>query len=327
MFKIFGIPEQLSNKLLKLVSLISVLIFIVSMVNGEFYVNFDPSTGSTFQPFTGALVPYGNYCNIRHNHVMCHFGDELGKDCKGEAVHVPITNRERHLILYQHNMWRNKVAGGDYANDKIQVFGISGEMFELTWDYELEILAQRWANQCIPYHYDANRDTFQYNVAQNVYSGCFYGHYDLDAEYILKFWGEDQIKHMTLEAWRGKANRLFPEVNQVINLVWSDIRRMGCARRLMKVSDRPEYRIYFVCNYSPAGNLREKYPYFKRDKPCKKCLCLHPYPNLCVADSPRFTLVVGQKKQLDRVESGANSTTAFLQFLLPLAFLLIHALM
>ncbi|XP_022206491.2 venom allergen 5 [Nilaparvata lugens] len=258
-------------------------------------------------------IPHGDYCKIRWNHVMCVYtSDKVSKDCNGPVVEAPMTNKDRHTILLEHNLFRDKVASRYYGNPTS--FGSSGEMYEMTWDYELEMLAQRWADQCKPYEFDHNRDTWRWAVNQNVYTGCFKNHYDLRTDYILEHWGPREIPLMDVKKWRGERNRLEPEVHQVLNLVWHNTKFIGCGRRLInttKANDKVKsYMMYFVCNYAPSGQFRFKRPYWHRPRgTCTSCLCLHPYPNLCAAASPVNSMIHGTKRAAssrEEIESAAE---------------------
>lgn len=68
-----------------------------------------------------------------------------------------MTNRERNEVLILQNNYRERVALG------LETFGKSGplpkasNMRKMLWDKELELMAQRWADQCIA-EFDACRD-------------------------------------------------------------------------------------------------------------------------------------------------------------------------
>uniref|UniRef100_A0A0A9WMA7 Venom allergen 3 n=1 Tax=Lygus hesperus TaxID=30085 RepID=A0A0A9WMA7_LYGHE len=95
----------------------------------------------------------------------------------------------RSLILNWHNDLRDEVAGGALGKT-------ASNMRILSWDFELEQVATRWAHQCLRSK-DACRSTEHYQkVGQNV--GWVTSHVDSDpppTEMILKQWAETKRQY------------------------------------------------------------------------------------------------------------------------------------
>jgi hypothetical protein len=68
------------------------------------------TTPPTFDPTT--VKPASEYCNLCTNHTVCINNGNWYSACPPDRKIVPISNAVRDSILYAHNYYRNKVAGG-----------------------------------------------------------------------------------------------------------------------------------------------------------------------------------------------------------------------
>lgn len=98
------------------------------------------------------------------DNTMCKYTG-MGSKCSGGVCARGLTQDEKDLVLKKHNDLRRKVAKGQQAGQPS-----ASNMNELVWDNELEMVAQRWTDQCTGGH-DKNRKTPNYaSVGQNYAS-------------------------------------------------------------------------------------------------------------------------------------------------------------
>ncbi|XP_012524131.1 venom allergen 3 [Monomorium pharaonis] len=103
-----------------------------------------------------------NYCNMEsceknNDHTMCKYPSSTpGKSCL-QYNNLGFNNVERQAIVKKHNELRQKVASGQEKRGNPGPQPKAVKMSNLTWDKELETIAQRWANQC-DFNHDGYRD-------------------------------------------------------------------------------------------------------------------------------------------------------------------------
>ncbi|CAG9841210.1 unnamed protein product [Diabrotica balteata] len=128
-----------------------------------------------------------DYCSLsclqgKYQHTVCMRKKEQcgkGPKCPSNFRQVALTDEMRRLILDHHNALRNKVATGQ---EKIGNQPPASNMRALSWNKELEYIAQCWTNNC-EYKHDDCRKTEKWGaVGQNlaIQAGYNFGHKDLD---------------------------------------------------------------------------------------------------------------------------------------------------
>ena len=60
-------------------------------------------------------------------------------------------------------------------------------MLEMTWDNELELIAQRWADQC-NFGHDTERRVARFSVGQNVYEASDFNEGPLNLQRAIDSW-------------------------------------------------------------------------------------------------------------------------------------------
>ena len=79
-----------------------------------------------------------------------------------------MTNGDKNVIVSLHNKLRSQVALGQEFRGVAGAQPPASNMLEMSWDDELAVVAQRWADQC-QFGHDSVRDVGRFKVGQNVY--------------------------------------------------------------------------------------------------------------------------------------------------------------
>ncbi|XP_067209491.1 venom allergen 3-like isoform X2 [Linepithema humile] len=199
-----------------------------------------------------------NYCNITlcqnaHNlQTMCMYRSSTpGPKCV-QWSNQGLTDAERSAIVLKHNQLRQNVALGKERRGRNGPQPAAVHMPNLSWDNELETIAQRWANQCIMGH-DSCRNVERFNVGQNIAWISSTDENKSTLEQIIQFWYNevDKFDKNLISAYRDKDGDVISHYTQ---LVWANTTKVGCGRIKFKHGDWNKH--YLVCNYGPTGNVR-----------------------------------------------------------------------
>jgi uncharacterized protein YkwD len=157
--------------------------------------------------------------------------------------------------LAAHNALRQSVAQAESLR-----LGGTVVIPDLTWDPDLAILAQSWADfrvgQVPPYH---RPDDQRPGIGENLYW----------------WWNSpeepDQSPTAAVQSWASEQQYYDYDSNtcaapdgascgHYTQLVWSATERVGCGRAVWTTEDGQNHVIW-VCNYGPAGNIIGERPY------------------------------------------------------------------
>lgn len=86
-----------------------------------------------------------------------------------------------------HNRHRSRVAQGREGRGSPGPQKPASNMLELTWDNELELIAQRWADQC-DFGHDSERSVNRFSVGQNVYEASEFNEGPMDLKRAIDGW-------------------------------------------------------------------------------------------------------------------------------------------
>ncbi|XP_018322782.1 venom allergen 3-like [Agrilus planipennis] len=213
------------------------------------------------------------FCNDKSIHTACKYRPcEPGPACGELYQPQPMDKLMRAFVLDLHNRIRSSLALGE---DK-RIIGTIANMNILTYDFELEYIAECWVNRCFENHlkpHDECRKTYLFpsNTGQNLchliqpkFSDGYMRNGEIERCIDFTFFSGDRtIGHFT-------------------QLVWADAIHVGCAR--VKYGSGSFAQFLFCCNYGPMGNIVGKSVY-KIGKPCSKCKrrnrCDDKYEGLC----------------------------------------------
>ncbi|NWI54398.1 PI16 inhibitor, partial [Calyptomena viridis] len=165
-----------------------------------------------------------------------------------------LSEAEKKIILDEHNKYRSQVSPPARA------------MMKMTWDKELEDLAQSYAEKCI---WDHNKDRGQ--RGENLFVMAP----NLDLEFAVKDWNGEK-KFYNLAKSLCVPGQTCDNYKQV---VWADTQHIGCGANFCEKIEgiETENMHLLVCNYYPPGNLNGRKPYWQGHS-CTQC----PEGTVCV---------------------------------------------
>ncbi|XP_044763287.1 venom allergen 5-like [Coccinella septempunctata] len=205
-----------------------------------------------------ALVSSGpsfNYCSLKCRgdiHTVCARRHRCGPVSGCNPIEPTVEFRE--FMVKEHNELRNKIASGSdgsqYSNKGAK------NMNAVSYDLELEYIAQCWANVCHTLEHDKCRNSKRFPCGQNIYWGS---NSNETKDAVRAWYGE--IQYMTNPAWIDKLARpgepnAYPNDKKMrghfTQVVWAKTKYIGCARvRYGKNNIESQ----LICNYGPAGNF------------------------------------------------------------------------
>lgn len=195
--------------------------------------------------------PTTNYCTItcrREKHTVCKRRHNCSpvKGCQ----YIEPTVEFRELMVKQHNELRNKIASGGDGSQ----YGNKGakNMNAVSYDMEMEYIAQCWANTCRTLEHDKCRSSKRFSCGQNIY----WGSNTNETTHGVQAW-YNEIQYMTNPAWIDKLDpNSYPndkkQRGHFTQLIWADNKYIGCARVRYGKDHR---QTQLICNYGPAGNV------------------------------------------------------------------------
>ncbi|KYN39541.1 Venom allergen 3 [Trachymyrmex septentrionalis] len=196
-------------------------------------------------------------CKIKGPHTMCTYtSSKPSATCK-QVNKVGVTDEDIDTILTVHNKLRQKVASGkEYrGNPGPQPKAVS--MPKLSWNKELANIGQRWANQCI-YNHDACRDIDKFQVGQNIAQSYSSKENNSTIQNFIEDVWYDEVKNFDAN----KVDQPFEmqvETGHYTQIVWATTTEIGCG--FIKYKDTAWHRSCMVCNYGPAGNIKNERMY------------------------------------------------------------------
>ncbi|XP_032452574.1 venom allergen 3 homolog [Nasonia vitripennis] len=168
---------------------------------------------------------------------------------------------EKRKVLNFHNEMRQKVARGHEQRGNPEPQPAATNMPQLTWDDELEEMAQQWANHCDLENHDS---CLPKGVGQNMASRGTAGNVNsIDVKYLLKDWYNEVDLFNSNEV----ASFVFHEdpkkiIGHYTQMLWAKTTKIGCGAIKFKEG---EFNTFFlVCNYRVAGNCPGEPVYQRR---------------------------------------------------------------
>lgn len=141
-----------------------------------------------------------------------------------------LTETEKRQLLYEHNKWRKYV-------------GVA----PLRWNYYLEKMAQEWADK-LSSQYGCRMIHSKTNYGENIY----WANYASTPTEVVNKWASERF-YYDYSTNSCKAGKTCGHYTQII---WQDTTEIGCGRAICKNMEE-----IWVCNYNPAGNIKNKKPY------------------------------------------------------------------
>merc|ERR1711872_819313 len=213
-----------------------------------------------------------DYCAVDPKHTMCLYQGPSA-ECTANTFSRVFTPVGQDAILSALNEVRRTLAHGQQWGQPP-----AANMKKVTWDKELAIIAQRWADQC-KYKHDKKRNTLDKTyVGQNIRKAAFTAQEGYDGSK-----DEDEINETAGDAvydWYDEVE--FPgfhakDINpfhmehgrgHYTQTAWADTNKVGCGYTHYK--NGQWFETLIVCNFSPGGNMGGA-PMYLEGEACSLC--------------------------------------------------------
>ncbi|KAK5644233.1 hypothetical protein RI129_008078 [Pyrocoelia pectoralis] len=211
------------------------------------------------------------------NHTVCERGvNKCGPApiCGSNFKVVKLTDKLRQMILNFHNALRCRVALGKETRGKQPP---AKNMRVMTYDKELEFIAQCWANACdgTSLKHDKCRRTKKHeHNGQNlgyINSSANNINITLAMQQLIMHWYNEVALYNS--EWIYDTQDRGVKVGHYTQMVWADTHKIGCGAvhyTVNKSDGSKWYEFLFVCNYGPGGNYLGE-PVYKPGTPGSGC--------------------------------------------------------
>merc|ERR1719322_1601094 len=223
------------------------------------------------------LDDFKEICQKTPEHDMCkkhgsHYHCPSNPD---EFLEKPFTDDQKAEMLYFTNEKRSLIANGTENETG------ASNMREITWDKCLEIVAQRWADQCVNGHdHIEERECPGFNdVGQNIkMNWSTKKDTPLKIEKAVNSWYKEKKDFDEMPNDDRVSNFQFqeyPAIGHYTQLVWADTYKVGCGASWFKDGSKSKsgkfwYKTIIVCNYGPMGNTNHRSMY-EEGTACANC--------------------------------------------------------
>ena len=179
---------------------------------------------SDFPQMCGA--GYGN------DNTMCKYTG-IGDKCQNKVCsHGNLSQEDKDEIVNKHNELRRRIAKGQES------LGFGGsqppaaDMEKLSWDDELAMTAQRWADQCIWEHDKVRTSESFDSVGQNMYKKMNGNKPNIEIDFgvPVQAW-YDEVKDFDPSKYNGFTSNKPPHngvIGHYTQVVWAKTKKVGC---------------------------------------------------------------------------------------------------
>ncbi|XP_015585577.1 venom allergen 3 [Cephus cinctus] len=184
-------------------------------------------------------------------HTMCRFKSRAPASSCGKILVASLSDGDRRALVDVHNKYRRLIASGKETRGHPGPQPPATNMRNITWDKELEQVAQRWANQC-NFGHDTCRIVDRFRVGQNVAIQATRGTTatSLLSRLVDLWYNEVKLFNNT----HVSKYRFEPDVGHYTQMIWADTHLIGCGA-IRYIASNGWNNTYLVCNYGPAGNI------------------------------------------------------------------------
>jgi len=195
------------------------------------------------------------------------------------------TDAQRSEFVRAHNYYRQLIASGNQSG-----FPAASNMNQVSWDKEVETLAQNWAstnpNGHNPTRKLPTRPTAY--VGENIYwswrsqsTPITPGTANVTAAVVSWF---DEFKYWSGDVGSFKNPTSGQVVGHFTQLIWADTSSIGCGISdcVTKSGSMYSQKVAIVCDYYTGGNILSQ-PIYKKGTKCSACAkgCSKVFPALC----------------------------------------------
>lgn len=160
-----------------------------------------------------------------------------------------VSEADKKIIVDMHNEKRSSV-NPEATN-----------MLRMSWDDEVAMIAQKWADNCDTNHEKNNLQRVvpgRFSVGQNIATGA------QNWSHAINMWHEE-VKDFEYGN-KESMSSLFLKIGHYTQMVWAETNKIGCGFSVCNEQN------FHVCNYAPSGNLQGSVhvPY-KSGPSCSEC--------------------------------------------------------
>jgi hypothetical protein len=199
--------------------------------------------------------------------------DEVNVDCseQGNIVGNNLDDAAKQYVLCMHNEYRSEVALGNVLDYNSSALPMAEDMQALSWDENLEAVAQAHADKCV-YEHNSERTADYLDIAGSTsinYVGENIGYYASSGNPMTMTRVTSIVEDFESEAeyYGYGAYNTSDVCNDVCGhatqMFWANTQYVGCA-----IASCPAGTLYptldavfLVCNYGQGGNYSGQYPY------------------------------------------------------------------
>ncbi|XP_011704838.1 PREDICTED: venom allergen 3-like [Wasmannia auropunctata] len=193
-----------------------------------------------------------DYCNIESCkemgkvHTMCKYTLSTPAAACKQWSNQSLNDAERKIMKDGINQIRNQLTSVVKKRVK-DPQRIAIHMLDLSWDEELETIAQRWTNQCIK-HYDDCRNVERFEVTQYMAWKSSMNGNEVTLEDLM-----ETAYNNLIEVGR-RYFSAYPDIVHTIedftHNLWANMAKVGCGRiKFKEPNDLTTHLI--VCNFAP----------------------------------------------------------------------------
>jgi len=214
------------------------------------------------------------YCALSSDHTLCKY-QGASASCAEKTIFRSLSAAGKAAILDRHNDLRRKVAKGEEVGGINPPQPAAANMRKMVWNEELELIAQRWADQCTFGHDSVRTKLDGTQVGQNA----FIGYSSAQAEEGVVQAGMaqpaqswyDEVTNPGFDSQNINPFKFSSGTGHYTQLVWADSEELGCAVVYYKDTSAPlDYNNLVVCNYAKAGNFLNSVMY-QTGAACSAC--------------------------------------------------------
>ncbi|XP_011871305.1 PREDICTED: venom allergen 3-like [Vollenhovia emeryi] len=192
-----------------------------------------------------------DYCNVKscgRSHTVCMFPSPIPSPKCAQWTISGLSAAEKAAVVNKHNELRRRVASGQETRGNPGPQPAAVRMPDLSWDSELELVAQRWANQC-NFAHDTCRNVDRFAVGQNIAKTMHSGENTSTVQSMIQLW-YDEVDYFDRNLVH--SYQFDPATGHYTQIVWADTTKIGCGR--IKYQENGWNVHYLVCNYGKSGN-------------------------------------------------------------------------
>uniref|UniRef100_A0A7E5A0Q0 SCP domain-containing protein n=1 Tax=Panagrellus redivivus TaxID=6233 RepID=A0A7E5A0Q0_PANRE len=193
-----------------------------------------------------------------------------GATCNGVSSGVSFGDDLRQAVVERHNLWRANLANGCSGLPGGQTAPKAKNMNALQYNCSLEVIAQKWANNCQFAHSSQSDRGGAGENLYALYSSLPTWKADFFANAADSWWNElAQYGGVTQTDTTLTLAGFNSGIGHWSQMAWAKTTSVGCGFKKCAPSGTNSYTMwYVVCNYCPAGNYLNEQTY-EIGEPCK----------------------------------------------------------